>query len=187
MCEGEIVDVEVDSGAEAGNVRCDVVNLLVRFRVMDIGKALLSTHDLCRSSWETVFSEDCSDVYLVRKASGTRITLVKTRCAWYLRAKIKSHGELPYAEGEEFMEVMSLDRGAGVRPVQEGGSSRSSGPQQRCPMTSRESASVKKLVAPSVPTADEREEHTVSGHVVFRTWCRECCIGCGRMHQHRAP
>ena len=33
-------------GLEAGDVRCDVVNLLVRFRVMDIGKALLSTQDL---------------------------------------------------------------------------------------------------------------------------------------------
>ena len=30
-------------GLEAGDVRGDVVNLLVRFRVMDIGKALLST------------------------------------------------------------------------------------------------------------------------------------------------
>ena len=25
-----------------------------------------------------------------------------------------------------------------------------------------------------------------SGHAVFRTWCRECCIGCGPTHQHRA-
>ena len=35
-------------GFEAANVRGDVVNLLVRFRVMDIGKALLSTQDLSR-------------------------------------------------------------------------------------------------------------------------------------------
>ena len=28
------------------------------------------------------------------------------------------HSELPYAEGEEILEVMSLDRGAGVRPVE---------------------------------------------------------------------
>ena len=30
-------------GLEAGDVRGDVVNLLARFRVMDIGEALLST------------------------------------------------------------------------------------------------------------------------------------------------
>ena len=45
---------------------------------------------------------------------------------------------------------------------------------------------VKKLVAPTAPTATDREEHTASGHAVFRTWCRECCIGRGRMHQQRA-
>ena len=160
------------------------MNLLVRFRVVDIGKALLSTQGLSRCGWETVFSADCGDAYLVRKASGTRITLVKKRCAWYLRVKLKPHSELPYAEGEEFLEVMSLDRGAGVLPVQEGGSSSSSGPA--APEAVEESAPVKKFVAPSAPTAADREEHTASGHAVFRTWCRECCIGRGRMHQHRA-
>ena len=42
---------------EAGDVR-GVVNLLVRFRAMDIGKALLSTQDLSRCGWETVFPAD---------------------------------------------------------------------------------------------------------------------------------
>ena len=54
------------------NVRGDVVNLLVRFRVMNIGKALLSTQDLSRCGWETVFPADCGNAYLV-----TRMTLVK--------------------------------------------------------------------------------------------------------------
>ena len=45
---------------------------------------------------------------------------------------------------------------------------------------------VKKLVAPTAPTAGDREEHTASVHGVFGTWCRECCIGRGRLHQHRA-
>ena len=45
---------------------------------------------------------------------------------------------------------------------------------------------MKKLVAPTAPTASDREEHTASGHSVFRTWYRECCIGRGRKHQHRA-
>ena len=90
--------------------------------------------------------------------------------------KLKPHSELPYAEGEEFLEVMSLDRGAGVLLVQDGGSSSSSGPA--APEHVEESAPVKKLAA-------DREEHTASGHAVFRTWCRECCIGRGRMHQHR--
>ena len=98
---------------------------------------------------------------------------------------LKPHSELPYAEGEEFMEVVSLDRGAGVRLVQEGRSSSTSGPAAM-PEDVEESAPVKKLVAPSAPTADDREEHTASGHAVFRTWCRECCIGRGGMHQHRA-
>ena len=38
-------------GLEAANVRGDVVNLLVRFSVMNIGKALLSTQDLSRCGW----------------------------------------------------------------------------------------------------------------------------------------
>ena len=77
-------------GLEAANVRGDVVNLLVRFRVMNIGKALLSTQDLSRCGWETVFPADCGNAYLVRKASNTRITLVKKRCAWYLRASCRT-------------------------------------------------------------------------------------------------
>ena len=68
-------------GLQAANVGGDVVNLLVRFRVMNIGKALLSTQDLSRCGWETVFSADCGNAYLVRKASGTRIKLVRKRCA----------------------------------------------------------------------------------------------------------
>ena len=44
-------------GLETDDVRGNMVNLLVRFRVMEIGKAL------------------------VRKASNTRITLVRKRCA----------------------------------------------------------------------------------------------------------
>ena len=62
----------------------DVVNFLVRFRVMNIGKVLLSTQDLGRCGWETVFPADCGYAYHVRKALGTRITLVKKTCAWYL-------------------------------------------------------------------------------------------------------
>ena len=79
---------------------------------------------------------------------------------------------------------MSLDQGAGVWPVFEGGSSSSSGPI--VPEDVEESTPVKKFVTPSAQTAEDREEHTASGHAVFRTWCRECCIGRGRMHQHRA-
>ena len=98
------------SGLEAANVRGDVVNLLVRFRVMNIGKALLSTEDLSRCGWKTVFPADGGNAYLVRKASDARITLVKKRCAWYLNAKLKPHNELPYIESEEFLEVMSMDQ-----------------------------------------------------------------------------
>ena len=57
----------------------------------------------------------------------------------------------------------------------EGGGSGSSGPA--VPEDDEDGELVKKLVA---PTASDREEHTASGHAVFRTWCRECCIGCGR-------
>ena len=143
-----------------------------------------STPDNSRSEpLDTVFPADCGSAYLLRKASDTRITLVKKRCAWYQRVKLKPQNELPYTESEEFLEVMSMDQRAGVWPVEEGGGSSSSGPA--VPEGVEESEPVKKLVAPTVPTATDREEHTAGGHAVFRTWCRECCIGLGRMHQHR--
>ena len=62
----------------------------------------------------------------------------------------------------------------------------SSGKAVPFPDDVEEGEPVKKLVAPTAPTATDREEHMASGHAVFRTWCRECCIGRGRMHQHRA-
>ena len=159
------------------------MNLLVRFSVMNIGNALLSTQDLSRCGWETVFPANCGNAYLVRKASDIRVTLVQKRCVWYLRVKLKPHSELAYNEGEEFLEVMSMDQRAGVWPVDEGGSSGSSGPT--IPEDVEESEPVKKLVAPTAPIATDQEEPTASGHAVFRTWCRECCIGRGRMYQHR--
>ena len=106
---------------------------------------------------------------------------MKKRCAWYLRVKLKPHNELPYSEGEEFLEVMSMDQRAGVWIVEEGGGSSSSGPAFHEDV--EEGEPVKKLMAPTAPKA---EEHTASGHAIFRTWCRECCIGRGRVHQHRA-
>ena len=54
-------------GLEAGEVWGDVLILLVRFTVMDIGKALLSTQDLGRCGLETVFPAYCGEVYLIRK------------------------------------------------------------------------------------------------------------------------
>ena len=102
----------------------------------------------------------------------------------YLRAKLEPHSQLPFKEGEEFLEVMSMGQGAGVLPVGEGGSSSSSGPG--VPEDVKESAPVSKLVAPSPPSAAEREEHTASRQSVFRTSCRECCIGRCRRHQHRS-
>ena len=78
-----------------------------------------------------------------------RITLVKKRCAWYLRVNLKPHSELPYAEGEDFLEVMLLDRGAGARLVEEGGSSSSrwSSSSRRC----RGECAGERFVAPSAP------------------------------------
>ena len=87
------------------------MNLLVRHGVMDIGKALLSTQDLCRCGWETVFLVDCGDTYLVRKASGTRITLVTKRCAWYLRVKLKERGEACGLWKKEEAQAVVVQRG----------------------------------------------------------------------------
>ena len=96
-------------------------------------------------------------------------------------AKLKPHRVLPCTDDEGFMEVLALDRRAGVRPVQEGGCSDSG---LAVPDDVEESAPVKKLVTPSPPTAADRGEHIASVHAVFRIWCRECCIAHGRMHQH---
>ena len=129
------------------------MNLLVRFRVMNIGKALLSTQDLSRCGWEIVFAADCGGAYFVRKNSDTRITLLKKRCAWCLRVKLKHHSELPYTEGEEFLEAMSMDQRAGVWLVEEGGCLSSSGPA--VPEDVEESELVEKLAVPTAPRATD--------------------------------
>ena len=100
------------------------MNLLVRFRVMDFGKALLSTQDLSRCGWETV------DMLTLSGKLQARITVVKKRCAWYLRAKLKPHRRVTIRRERIILELMSLDRGAGMRPVEERGSSSSSA--RRC-------------------------------------------------------
>ena len=77
-------------GLEAANVRGDVVNLLVRFRVMNIGKAFLSTQDLSRCGWETVFPAIFGNAYLVSEASDTRITLVKKTLCLVLESQAQT-------------------------------------------------------------------------------------------------
>ena len=77
-----------------------------------------------------------------------------------------------------------MDQRAGVWPVEEGKCSSSSGPAVTEDV--EEGGPVTKLVAPTAPTASDREEDTASGHAVFRTWCRECRIGPGRLRHHRA-
>ena len=61
-------------GLEAGIVRGDVVNLLVRFGFMNIGKALLSMQDLSRCGWETVFPADSGNAHQHR-AGGKETTI----------------------------------------------------------------------------------------------------------------
>ena len=101
------------------------------------------------------------------------------------RVKLKPHSELPYAEGEEFLEVMSLDQAAGVRPVEEGGSSSSSGPAVLEDV--EESALVEKLVAPSAPNSGRPGKSALpAGMLCSGLGVASCCIGRGRMHQHRA-
>ena len=108
---------------------------------------------------------------------------MRKRCAWHLGVKLNPHLVLPCTDDEEFMDVLALDRRAGVRPVQEGGCSDSG---LAVPDDVEESTPVKKLVAPSPPTAADRREHIASVPAVFRIWCRESCIARGRMHQHFA-
>ena len=156
---------------------------------MNIGKALLSTQDLSRCSWETVFPADSGNAYLVRKASNTRITLVKKRCARCLRVKLKPHSELPYSEGEEFLEVMSMDQRAGVWLVEESGSSGSSGPA--VPEDVEEGEPVKKLVAPTAPTASEKSTWPVgmkcSEPGVVSVESDVAAIDCGYLNVRREP
>ena len=83
----------------------------------------LAVHRFCRHEiFDGVAGRRSSPVtvampILSRKASDISVALVKKRCAWNLRVKLKPHCELLHAEGEDLMEVMSLDRGAGVRPL----------------------------------------------------------------------
>ena len=42
------------------------------------------------------------------------------------------------------------------------------------------------LRAPEEPSAEERERHFLSGHVVYRSWCRHCVRGRGRAWMHRS-
>ena len=67
-------------GLEAADVQGDVVNLLVRFRVMNIGKAHLSTQDLSRCGWETVFPADCGDAYCQESFGHSHHALEETVC-----------------------------------------------------------------------------------------------------------
>ena len=44
---------------------------------------------------------------------------------------------------------------------------------------------VRKAVTPDEPAPHDRENHRLSGHAVFRSWCKYCQMGRGRADAHR--
>eukprot|EP00959_Pyramimonas_sp_CCMP1952_P224549 4695340-Pyramimonas_sp.AAC.1 len=114
---------------------------------MDIAKASLATDDLSRCQWETVFPADGGGAYILRRASGTRINLVRKRRAWYLRVRLKPHEDLPFTSAQELSEVASMED-RGIYPL-----------DADVGTEAEEGTPVKKMVVPTRPTAAEREEH----------------------------
>ena len=49
----------------------------------------------------------------------------------------------------------------------------------------KEGEFIRKLVDPSLPSAEERESRNMSGHVSFRNWCDVCVRTMGRDMAHR--
>ena len=48
-----------------------------------------------------------------------------------------------------------------------------------------EGASARVLPDPGEPTASQMEDHRASGHIPYRSWCRECVEGRATGEQHR--
>ena len=121
-------------------------------------ESFLSTVIVWRSAWPS----RCDILGTAPYRNGTILHCVPQfipRTFTLLERWSNDHNELPYTESEEFLEVMSMDWRAGVWPVEEGGGSSSSGPAVPEDVEEREPA--KKLVAPTAPTATDREEHMV--------------------------
>ena len=51
----------------------------------------------------------------------------------------------------------------------------------RCSMTA-----MVKVPSPVDPTADKREEHSLAGHAVYRSWCQHCLRGRCREWPHHS-
>ena len=49
-----------------------------------------------------------------------------------------------------------------------------------------EARTPRRAQTPYVPSAREREDHLLTGHAVFRSWCPECVCGRGRNLGHRS-
>ena len=157
------------------------VRLVARFKVLDVGKALLSTHDLSECGWKTVFPDTDHDAaYIVHKASGTRLDLLKKRRAWYLGVRLLP----PDADVKPGHLHLTPPRGAAGSLQQVDGETAEAKGSTADEHQGEEAAPSRKMVQPRTPTRAEREEHLASGHAVFRSWCRECCVGRGRMGHH---
>ena len=76
VCAGEGVDIDVDSGAEASCLPASTGAETYPLHEMTLSMCgghhvAVSTQDLSRCGWETVFFAHCGDAYFVRKASGS--------------------------------------------------------------------------------------------------------------------
>ena len=45
-------------------------------------------------------------------------------------------------------------------------------------------ADFKHATSPEQPSAEKVEKHRVNGHLPYRSWCKQCILGCGGRISH---
>ena len=87
-----------------------------------------------------------------------------------------NEGDGPAAEGSGMQEQETVAQGGdeGMEDEERDGED---GEEARAPTRAQ---------TPYIPTIREREDHLLTGHAVFRSWCPECVCGRGRNLGHRS-
>ena len=164
--------------------------LVLPMRCTGASKPLVAVTDLAKTGWRALFGSDGGQLECI--STGVRHQLQMDRAVWVLRVRL----EPPQPLGGLVAPVGSSVEGAPMALELRGGDPQlppAGEPGGAVPVRAGESepvveadeaALVRRLKPTRTPIALEREEHECSGHVPYRSWCRACVVGAGRMDPH---
>ena len=181
--------------------------VIIRFRVMDVKRPILSTHQLKVNGIGTIFDASSSELgdRLVMHSAGAEIPLLTVGEHSYLQfypwertwddsSEDAARMIMTNEQGEEEIDMEAEEEGVELQNMPDGSQqevigelppagSEGAAPEEQTELTG-ETLGARPIRCPVQPSSAEYERHCLT-HVPFRSWCHYCVVARARSSPHR--